>query len=284
MDRTAHLIEASVALRRKIWASLPFSLRMADFFSRLAVSTTEAFGKAVYAEFLTHGVEGMPDINGRSASEFDISRKPVANRLPHDYGRAFGKKAYANLMGRLHNPEVAEDVMSNFLVGFLVSGSDHIRPGASLRDAENYVLTALHHDASNALRSWLRGEGKEVSDVYQEGEDDGGRKKYRDIPVSVDEASMEKELKRILPRVTSKLNAIHPDGALYIKLSLVDGYTDREILGDEKHGVPSLLTHPYNRLGRPLTQATWEMDYKDRIFKVLKDAMKDPRREFRPSL
>jgi len=261
MDRVANLVKTAGALRRQIWASLPFSLRFAEFFSRLAFSFNEAFGKTIYGEFLTRGIiDGMPDIKGRPASEFDLSKKPVVNRLPSGYGRDFGQKAYGMLLSKVRNPDMVEDLMSDFLVRFLESGSKHLNPKEHRKAAEAYVLQSLQ----NSLKNWYRSK-KTISDIQIK---DDEETRY-EIPV-YDEASVEKQIKRLLPKIKPELERVHPDAPVYIELAL-DGYSDREIIGDIKSGVPSLLPHPYGGYGKPLTEPVWNSHYKPKIFKVLRD-------------
>jgi len=267
MNRVAHLIQASGSLRRQIWASLPFSVRLADFFSRMAVSTTEAFGKTIYGEFLAHGItDGMPDINGEPASEFDATRKPIANYLPRGYGREYGKSVFRKLMSKFHQgPQVTEQVMLDFLVDFLGGGSDALKESYSRRSAERYVMNKLEWNTKNYIRK-----KKETSDVYFS----QGQERRHEIPV-FDEETAERELMRQLPRLKSRLKAIHPDALLYIKLSLIEGYSDREIIGDVARGIESKLTDPYTRQGKPLTEASWGMTYKPKINALLQKSFKD---------
>jgi len=272
MDRIARLTKISSALRRRIWASLPFSLRIADFFSRIALSSAEVFGKAIYGEFLMHGItEGMPDIHGQPASEFDISKKPVANRLPANYGKAFGQKAYQILLGKLHNPQVVEDVMSDFLVRFLASGSDNLDMGSTRARGESYVLTGLINESYNYIRKIKI--KREVSDVLPD--DAGGQFSHiRNFPV-YDEESLEKLVKKRMPQLAPLLNRVHPEASKYVELSLIEGYSDREIIGDVAHGKASLLDNPYTPYGKPLTSTNWGLVYKPKIFEVLKESFAD---------
>jgi len=246
MERIAQLVQASGNLRRKIWASMPLQLRFADFFTRLAVTTIDSFGSGMYTLFADQGIAGVPEPRSLPAKEF-------------------GRRATRMLLSKYHNPQFVEDVMLNLLVRFLERGSKYLKPEWSLRDAENYVLKALMNDASNAKRK-----KREVSDNYMS----EGDEKRHDLPI-FDEDTAERQLKRMLPKVRTKLEAIHPDAPLYIKLSILDGYQDREILGDVANGVPSKLTHPYSRQGKPLTEKTWSVTYKPQIFAVLKDNFGD---------
>jgi hypothetical protein len=262
MDRISHLINIAGTTRRKIWGSLPFSLRVADFFSRLAVTTTAAFGKTIYSEFLAKGiVKDMPDIYGKPASEFDTSRKPIANYLPSGYGLAFGKKVFGTLMSKWKfTADITEQLMLDYLVGFLDKGSEGLEADWDREHAENYVLWKLNKNFQNHYRV-----KKEVSDIYFS----QGKEKKREIPV-FDEETAERELKRALPKLQSRLEMVHPDAALYLKLAIIDGHTDREIIGDVAHGVPSLLPTPYSLLGRPLNEKSWSVSFKPKILEILK--------------
>jgi hypothetical protein len=238
MDRVARLVHASGVLRRKIWASLPFGIRFADFFARLAVDTTESFGRGMFEIFAKHGIEDVPDPRGVEAKKFGID-------------------AYRGLMSKFRDPSLVDDVMGHFVERFLMKGVHGLRPGTPLDKAKGYVLVGLKNDALNTLRK-----KHEVSDIYVE----EGEEKRHEIPVFDDEGSghadarAERMFMKLLPKVRSKLEVIHPDVPLYLKLSL-EGYTAREIVGDIAHGVPSMLTHPYEKDGTPLTEKRWS-DYK----------------------
>jgi len=225
---------------------MPLQLRFAEFLTRLAVTTIDSFGSGIYSVFADRGVVDVPD-----------PRSSLA--------KAFGKRAYVMLASKFHDPQLVEEVMMNFLVGFLEKGSKNMEPGWSLRDAENYVLRGLTNAALNAKRK-----KREVSDTYTS----EGEEKRHELPI-FDEDTAERQLKRMLPRIKSKLEAIHPDAPLYLKLSILDGYQDREILGDVEHGVPSLFTHPYGKQGKPLNEKVWSNVYKPKIFAVLKDNFGD---------
>ena len=270
MDRIASLIKTSSALRRQIWASLLFSSRVADFFNRITLSSAEVFGRAIYGEFLMHGIEGMPDIHGQPASEFDISKKPVANRLPSNYGKEFGQKAYQILWSKFHNPSMVEDIMSNFLVRFLVSGADNLDTGTTRARAESYVVTGLINEGYNHIRKIKN--KREVSDILPDA--DSERTHTRDFPV-YDEESLEELVKSKMPQLAPLLNRIHPDASKYVTLSLIEGYSDREIIGDIAHGKPSLLDNPYTLHGKPLTSKNWDWGFKPKIFEVLKKSFSD---------
>ena len=270
MERIARLVTASTALRRKIWASLPFRVRLADVFSRLASSGTDAFGKVMFGEFLQRGVVGLPDIHGKPALEMAGGRN-ITNKLPPGYGRAFGKQCFVMLMGWVHNPEVAEEIMSEFAVDFLESGSKHLREGSSLQEAESYVLRGLKNENLNRLR--LHENARRDRNTFRTNDDDE-ESVFEHMP-TFDETTVEKLFdERMLPKVRQKLHAIHPDAEQYVKLML-DGHSDREILGDPEHGEPSLLKHPFTNLGKPLNENNWGASYKPKIFNILKKQFAD---------
>ncbi len=262
--RTARLVEAAVALRRRIWASLPWHVRLAEFFTRLAVSYTDAFGATIYAEFLRHGITNMPDIHGRPASEL-ASHGRLADRLPHGYGGDFGKKAYSTLMSRYHDPSFVEDVLATYLENFLGWGSAKLKAGTPLKSAESYVMTGIVREGLNVMRSRSRKREESVESIGE-----GGEEHHHDVPVH-DEETMDRLLLRALPRMKSRLERIHPDAPLYVKLSIIDGYTDHEIIGDPEHGVPSMLPNPETARGTPMSEKYWNLKYKGPIFQVLKD-------------
>ena len=261
MNRTARLIQASSQVRRRIWASMPFSARYAQFFTRLAASSIDAFGLVIYEEFLRKGVEGMPDVGSKDPSEFQ-GKKNI--RLPSGYGRDFGKKAYLMLMAKYKSPSLVEDILSEFTVEFLSGwSSKYLKGDVSLKEAQNYVLKSLNSRALNALRKHHR----EIADSYFSG---GEEKSHHDTAISVDEDTMERQILRQLPKMKSKLKAIHPDAPKYVQLSLVEGYGDREIIGNPAAGQESLLDHPVTNKGTPMTVQLWSTSYKPKIMDVLK--------------
>lgn len=255
MDRVARLVTASVGLRRQIWASLPFNERYAHFLSRLASSLTDAFGKTIFGEFIAQGVQGMPDVHGKPADGIST------NRLPSGYGRDFGMKAYKTLISKYHNPTFVEDVMGNYVVKFLDSKSFTAQ---GLKEAETYVLRGLSNTAVDMLRK-----KKEMSDIKTRHDDEDDETEHLEVS-DEPQQSAEQILGEVLPHLKTKLTAIHPDAMKYIQLSLVGGYTDREIVGDVKNGVQSMLSHPYNTKGSPLNSVNWNQLYKTKIYDVLK--------------
>lgn len=260
MDRVAQLIKTAVEIRRKIWASLPFFERFAEVLYRLGSSTQDAFGAGIYQLFLESGVQGMPDINGRPASEFR------GRRLPSSYGRDFGKKVYSIVSRTFKNPQMVEDAMGDLLVGFLGKGKLKLEPGTPLKKAENYVLVSVRHKLLDMVKrkKWERNESemRGRSDDYDAGpgyldmtlaEEPGQAERFERS-----QKQMEKAMEAILdrPDVKAALRRIHPSAEQYARLML-EGYEDKEICADPATGRPTMLTHDKMPNGGKITRSAW---------------------------
>jgi len=256
MHRTARLLQAADQVRKRLWASLPWGVRLASFWERFAVTTKEAFGRTIYAEFIKRGIEGMPEVNGKA---------PDPQRLPKDYGAKFADRAYRIVMSKVRNPALVDEILSNFIVYFISKGSALLDPSKGLKSAESLVYTALGNRVINHYKS-------------------KGRKKETPIPVSDDGESGEKEVdfpspseldttdvKRLLHHLQPKLERIHPDAPLYVQLAFLEGYKDRDIIGDPAHGKPSMLPHPVTSTGIPLNIGNWSNKYKEPIREILQE-------------
>lgn len=265
MDRVATLILAGEELERRIWASLPLNVRFAELIRRLVFAGTEDdFGRAIYDEFARLKVVGVPDNRAERMTK----------------AKQFGHKAFAVAKSKFHNPEWVKEVMSSFLMRFIVQGgSKGLKPEAGLDSAEGYVITGLIREGLNYAKQQQRRKHREHGmTVY----DDEGGEKQMDIPVIHDLEDLAgrfpdqvilKALKE--PSLKHDLEKEHPDAPLYVKMVLVDGYHDKKIVGDPKHGVPSMLPHPFNKAGDPLTPQSWDMTYKPKILNVLRKHLQD---------
>jgi len=263
MERVAQLIRTAAEIRRMIWASLPFWERFAQVMCVLASSSTDAFGTALYGIFLENGVGDMPPINGKPASEW--LAKHSAKRLPPGYGRDFGQKAFLSLMRKYHKPEIVEDLLSTFIVRFMEKAGQYLKPGTSLRQAEAYVMRSLYNEGINVLRRKRFELGESALTRVDEEEGPGfldrspGQKNDLEDQETVLDASDMK----------AKLRRIHPSAEQYLRL-LMERYSDVEILGNPARGKPSMLDHPFNADGGPLTATAW-IKYKKLIFQAVKN-------------
>lgn len=265
MDRVAQLIKTAGEIRRAIWASLPFSERLAEVMYRLATSSSDAFGVGIYGLFLEHGVEGMPDIGGRPAAEFR------GRRLPSTYGHEFGKAVFLMLMRTFHNPTTVEDLMSKFLVRFLERAGGLLKPGLKLKEAEGYVLRAMRNEGLSHIRR-QRWETNE-SQLRSRDDDEAGPGFLDKSPAKND--TQEEVFSKLLDEhsIRLKLKRIHPSAEQYVRLML-EGYKDVEIMGNPSRGTPSMLSHPTLSGGGAVTPSSWTPN-KKKILQVLKDGYQD---------
>jgi hypothetical protein len=236
MDRVAHLIKTAEDTRRKLWASLPFDFRYAEVLYRLGSSAAaDAFGTGIYQLFIQQGVQGMPDIGGKPADSYE------GRRLPGSYGRAFGKKVFAILMSKHRNSAVVEDIMSAVLVYFMEK-PDRISGKFKLKSAESFVIQKADWDGL----SMIRRKNKRVEVQDSPSRDDEGEygPGYIDVAPSQDKKryTLEEAVTYILSRhdVKNALERVHPSAEQYVRLSL-DGYSDKQILGDPAKGIPCML-------------------------------------------
>ncbi len=275
MDRTAQVIEATDAYRRHLWASLPWSIRLADFFMRMADSTTDSFGTGIYIEFLKHGIAGMPPIGSVPAEQYD----PKHTKVPSNYGREFGTRAYKTALAMLRNPGLVEDFLMDFYVRFRTKKSEGLKHGMSLQQAQRFVMNDLEWQINNLLKS--RGRRKETPTDQPDDDDEGGG--GIQIPQAHSVEEMARRYADILvreihdPKVKSELERIHPDAVRFIELML-DGKTEVEILGRDAHGTElrggPMLKHPQTSGGAPLQPQNWK-PYKAKIFDVIKKHLPD---------
>lgn len=263
MDRLDKLRVASAQAARRIYAALPLNVRFAFFFQKLADLALDAFGRVMYAEFIKRGVVGMPPIHGKPVEEVVNKDDPrLANKLPSGYGSTFASKVRGLIRGKFKDPLMVEEAMQNVSVKFLAGASKGIEEGSPLAKAENYVIVSVVREVLTEMKK-QRGHGSLTVD------DDGA-----DVQLDVADPDALQQFENIErfwhkdPGVRRKLEQVHPDAPEYIDLS-VEGYHDREIVGDPKAGYPGMLPHPFGQRGNPLSPQSWAKDYRPAIFKIL---------------
>lgn len=249
-------------LSRRIYASLPWGLRVANLFMVLASSTQDAFGRVVYAEFIKRGVEGMPDIAGEPASAWQERllklKTRAGDRVPRGYGLAFAKKVWGIAMGKARDPNLVEDVMVRAMEKLLKMKPDTIREGAPLPEAEGFIISMVKNDILDQFRAQKRRPQLGLGEKDEEGDYSGDV-----LDPNWGETYSRAGLERTLQEARRDLEGVHPDAAAYIDLSL-QGYPDKEIL---------LKLDMKNTKGTPMTPQTWEFRYKDKIREVLRKHM-----------
>lgn len=158
MDRLA---SQARQLQRQIYASLPFSHRLAVFYLRVA-SDFGLFGRVMYAEFLRVGVHGdimstMPDL------DIEVVKRDY-RKVPLSAATAFGKIVYQRLYKLIKadhdtREEVAQELMTNWMIR-VMDPSDtkaKCRPGIEEKQAFGWVHTVLGRLAYN----WNRDESRD---------------------------------------------------------------------------------------------------------------------------
>lgn len=240
MDRAAKLLIAGNELRRRIWTSLPWGLRLANVFVRLSASHWEAFGIGMFQVFQKAGVEGMPEDRGAF----------------HRAAVEFGQKAYKMLLAKSRNPTVTAEVLSSFFLRFFEAGKEHLKPGSSLKDAENYVFVGLNRQLINYFRERSQRGHESLTREDDEGES----------TVDLEDPHVFQEFEKKfpawkMPALKRELERIHKDAPLYVQL-LAEGYDSNEIVGDARKGIPSMLPHPVTPTGQPLNPQNWDFTKK----------------------
>jgi DNA-directed RNA polymerase specialized sigma24 family protein len=258
------LIKWASDLRRRIYASLPWGLRLGIFLRRLSSSIIDAFGRVMYAEFVKRGVVGMPDIGGQPAASWREKLEKAGTRagdmVPRGTGREFAQKAWRILLSTTRNPSITEEVMTTVIEKFIKS-PNLIQEGSTLRFAEGYVIQALKshfidYDRSERRRTRLQGPSLTV-------EDDSGE----DVVLDVEDPDSWKQIGGLLSpvglrEIHRELERIHPSAAAFVDLSF-QGYTPIEMARG------AMLPHLEGKPTSPSNVYQWIERWKPRIQEVI---------------
>ena len=259
MDRVASISLRAASLYRRIFASLPWGFRVAWLLERLASDYIEAFGRAIYAEFLKLRMEGMPPIHGKDPYEaINVNLPRLADRLPHGYGEDFARKSWKILLRKFKSEESIKESMGDFLLSFLGGGATHVDPSLGLKSAENFVLKSL----INSILNYIKHHGYSRS-MTVEDEEGGGY-----VEMDVLDPSAFKKFEEILPpwemsKVKEDLLKVHPDAPLYIDF-MMEGYEGKEIVNG------GMLPHWVDEKGEQKSYAGWHKVVLPKILAVLR--------------
>jgi len=232
MDRIVALTTRADALSKRIYASIPFTDRFANFFTKIALDSVETLGRAIGAEFLLSGVTGMPD----PGPTWNPEATNPALTLPKTYMKDFASGAYGMLIKKFHDPSLADEAIQRFLLK--VTTTKTIKP-VPRRSAESFVRDGIVKAALDVLRHRRRVEQPEVR--LDEPRDDG-----RTLADLLEDPRALRDVQRELsPRIWKLWMAylakhVHPDIPKYVALSMM-GYTDAEIIGSPIRGQPGML-------------------------------------------
>lgn len=206
--------------------SLPWGYRLAGLLLVLSGDSLEAFGRVIAGEMILAAVRGIADIGGKPAFDWiQEVQKKSADVLPPGTGRQFAAKVYKILLTRFGSPDVAQEAMSNVLLQ-VARHNLHIKNGASIHDAESYVITI----ALNAARDILRSQGRRRENALTRDRDDEQVAIDLEDPESfrnLDKAITSEQMRKML----RDLEAVHPRAPEYVR-ALLDGDSATEIAAD----------------------------------------------------
>jgi hypothetical protein len=254
------LVTAALTLRRKVYASLPWGYRLADFLTKLASVESDGFGQAVYGLFLMYGVTDMPPIKGEPAENHKpTSPKEIDRKVPHGYGSDYGGLVYKTLLSKFKNVDFVSDVMMEGVLKLTTNATlGKSLEGKTLVEARKIFHTTVYRIGLNMVRS----KGREVSMT-----DDEGLERIIEDPNAWDELGKEVP-EVILKHVQQDLATIDPrllpDLPLYFKL-LTEGYNNSEIVRDRM--LPFL-----EETG--MSYANWKKRYEQKIKSILEKHLK----------
>jgi len=261
MMRQAFLVGKAASLMRRVYASLPWGLRVANLLAVLAASDPRAdFGRLVYTIFLRHKVEGMPDIGGKDALTVDVSGKKLA---PPGYGKDFGNRLWSKMLSKYRDPELISEAMQTLAMKLLSQSGDYF-DGIPLRKAEGHVLYMLDFGIQDLLKS---AHYRHMRDTGSDSDDDREFQILdRETLRKLDDVILPNEMHRIKQRLVRE---VHPDAALYIDL-LLEGYDAKEIVGDVRSGLPSMLPHVQQK---PMSYQNWDGNIKPKIYRIFREEL-----------
>jgi len=224
-----------VEFNRRVYQSLPWGYRVAGVLLVLAGDSLDAFARVIAGEMILAAVHGMADVGGKPAYDWiqDVQLRGV-DALPLGTGRPFAERVYKILLTRFGSPDVAHEAMSHVLLQ-VARRKLHIKNGASLHDAESYVITA----ALNAARDILRAQDRRRENpLVRDRDGDSGTvdvedpNSFRELDEAITPAQMEKLLR--------DLARVHPRAPDYVR-ALLEGDSASEI-AEEWRVTPSYVS------------------------------------------
>jgi hypothetical protein len=235
MDRTA-LLHRAAEVRRRIFASLPWEVRLATVFARLALDTgyLNDLGRQIGAEMLQAGVTDMPP-----APKWKPGGPHAALSLPRDYMGKFTHDVYGLLISKFRNPKLAEEAIIAY-VGKLSTGEIKLQ-AVSRTTAESFIRHGALLEAMSLARKALREQARQES---LEDVDEDSKSVSRELADPNAFAKFRKALSDKMWKEWMEYLAkhVHPDIPMYLELKM-EGYDDVEIIGSPKKGIPSKLPH-----------------------------------------
>ncbi len=208
--------------------------------------------KMCFGAFLILGVPDMPPVPEGSGLARAVEKKDlrnVANYIPHGYAMrelaAFTNKINTVIWKKARKPQDAQDAIASTMEKLFAGSKGILKvdPSQGRAKCESWVLTVM----KRVLLDLARGgqfddpDTDSLTDDSEEGEGN-----QRDVADTMQMGRMldRKRIEEALedPDVLEDLKKVHPDAPLFVSLML-DGYDQKEILGNPPKGVPSMLPH-----------------------------------------
>lgn len=268
MNQLSTLQKRAGTVSRAIFASLPLRFRILVAFERLADLPLKSLGRALGAVFILKGTKDLPDIKGEPALNLNEKAKGNINALtrmlPSDYLESFALEIKRMLMAKFKNEDLVSEGISRWLMRFVALGGwKGMQENLPLKQIKSYVTTSITREIINKIK----GDKHEREQSSLDERDDNGRSTMNPSdPKSVKDFLEEQPLWKA-PRVRRLLEQkAHPDAPMYLDL-LMEGYTTREIVGDHRVDLPSMLPHVKQK---PVTPQAWEHRTMPKIVDVLR--------------
>lgn len=225
------LTEAATALRRTVFASLPWGLRIGSVLFNLRFGAdARSFGQLAYGLFHLYGINGLP------RTPFVPGTIREIDKLPDGYGSEFGQKA-RRLAGRyLYDGDQIDEVLSLSAMKLISNKSvENSVRGRNLHQAENYVLRMVQNQALDMLRSAQVRRYEDITELLHE---PGSWEGLGELIPEREQDAIKHELEQaVSPRLM-------PDLPLYFDL-LLDGISNKQIAEDRL--LPSLKEKPISQ-------------------------------------
>lgn len=249
MAHISILRTAALTLRTSTFRSLPWGRKVAHALTVLASSTATAFGRALQDALEKRGIK------------LD--------------GRRFGEKVYRAMLGKYRDTELVEDAMIDVATKFSVK-PELLRADLGQSAVESYVMQAVQFAVMTALKAKRNLKEDSLFDTDDSGED---------LALELDDPRAVAQFEDLLDAsdvriLKNKLRSVLPWAPGYLDM-LLDGYTDKEIIGDVDKGFPSELAKKLhqewltNPKGQPMTMGMWSKPggWKDKVRDIIRQHM-----------
>lgn len=240
MDRTA-LLRRATEVRRQIFASLPWEIRVAIVFTQLAhdAGLTTSWGKLIGQLFLEAGVTGMPP----TGDHYNPNSRNPAYTLPNGYMAKFMGDCYGLILKKygIRATSLAQEAIQDYLAK-LASKKIQLK-AVPLATAESFVRHGIVLEAMTMARKELRDQARSES---LEDTDEDSKSVSRDLEdpnalVELYQAMSRRKWDEMMKYLAHK---IHPDIPNYIKYKM-EGYSNDEIVGAPKKGIMDIGVDPH---------------------------------------